>query len=72
MKIYLLYEEYGNRNYGTIENYCAYPYKNYEDVIQRLMYESSSPKSLIEEKLKDGGYFDSGSFLYHIEESELL
>ena len=71
MIIYLVLEEYWNRTYNTLESYSVYTYQSYGDAIQRMMYESSTSKSEIERQLQENGKFDSGTFYYKIEESEL-
>ena len=71
MIIYLLCEEYHNINYGKLETYSIYPYRNKEDIYVRLADESSHTKEEIKEFLQKGNFF-SGNFIYHIEEHELL
>ena len=75
--IYILHEKfYPHKELienTPIDNYSVYPYKNYNDVINRIIEETGKTREDIITDLNSSRHcVISGNFVYEIEETELI
>ena len=72
MNIYLIYENVYDED-ELKESICSvYPYKNFENAIERIATETGKDITQVQLCLRASGYVSSGAFLYRIEETELI
>lgn len=72
MNIYLLYEKCFDTFYGLTHT-NVYPYRNYEDVLNRIVDETGKDKEEIRQSLSVGDCeVETENFSYSVEETELL
>ena len=72
MNIYLIYENVYDED-ELKESICSvYPYKNFENAIERIATETGKDIIQVQLCLRASGYVSSGAFLYRIEETELI
>lgn len=72
MNIYLLYEKCFDTFYG-LTNTNVYPYRNYEDVLDRIVDETGKDKEEIRQSLSVGNCeVVTQNYTYYVEETELL
>lgn len=72
MSIYLIYENVYDED-ELRESICSvYPYKNFENAIERIATETGKDITQVQLCLHASGYVSSGAFLYRLEETELM